>query len=63
MKLLGTKEVSVRLKVSQQRVQALIKANRLPAELVGRDYIIKESDLSLVQIRKNGRPRKSLEVN
>ena len=63
MKLIGTKEASEKLKISQTRVQALIKANRLPAERVGRDYVINEDDLKLVKIRKNGRPKKSMEVN
>lgn len=62
MKLLGTKEVSVKLKISQQRVQALIKAKRLPAKMVGRDYIIKEEDLKLINNRRNGRPPKSMEI-
>jgi excisionase family DNA binding protein len=57
MKLLGTKEASERLAVSQQRIQALIKNGRLPAEKVGRDWLIKESDLELVQNRQLGRPR------
>lgn len=62
MKLIGTKEASVKLNISQTRVQALIKANRLPAEFVGRDWVIKEEDLKLVEKRKNGRPKKTMEV-
>lgn len=58
MKLLGTKEVSERLGVSQQQVQKLIKIGRLPAQFVGRDYIIRESDLRLISVRKVGRPKK-----
>ncbi len=58
MKLLGTKEASERLAVSQQRIQALIKNGQLPAEKVGRDWLIKESDLELVQNRQAGRPKK-----
>jgi excisionase family DNA binding protein len=58
MKLIGTKEASERLAVSQQRVQALIKNGQLPAEKVGRDWLIKESDLKLVQDRPPGRPSK-----
>ena len=59
MKLLGTKEASERLAVSQQRIQALIKNGQLPAEKVGRDWLIKESDLELVQNRQAGRPKKA----
>ncbi len=58
MKLLGTKEASERLAVSQQRIQALIKNGQLPAEKVGRDWLIKESDLDLVRNRQVGRPKK-----
>lgn len=58
MKLLGTKEVAAKLGVSQQQIQKLIKLGRLPAQLVGRDYIIQESDLALVADRKAGRPKK-----
>jgi len=31
----------------------------LPAEKMGRDYFIKESDLKLVENRKTGRPPKA----
>ena len=58
MNLIGTKEASERLKISQQRVQALIKSGQLPAEKVGRDWLIKEVDLEKVSERKAGRPRK-----
>ncbi len=58
MKLIGTKEASERLAISQQRIQALIKNGKLPAVKVGRDWLIKEGDLELVRNRKNGRPKK-----
>jgi len=58
MDLLSTKEVAERLGVSVQRVQALVKAGRLPAQMIGGTYIIKEADLKLVEDRKPGRPRK-----
>jgi excisionase family DNA binding protein len=57
MKLLGTKEASERLAVSQQRIQALIKNGQLPAEKVGRDWLIKENDLELIRNRRAGRPK------
>jgi excisionase family DNA binding protein len=58
MSLLTTKEVAARLGVTIQRVQALIRDGRLPANKLGRDYVIKEQDLRLVADRKPGRPRK-----
>ena len=59
VKLIGTKEAATRLSISQQRIQALIKNGQLPAEKVGRDWLIKESDLELVRNRKPGRPPKA----
>ena len=58
MNLLSTKEAAERLGVSVLRVQQLIWAERLPAQKFGRDYMIKESDLKLVENRKPGRPSK-----
>lgn len=58
MNMLTTKEVAERLGVTVRRVQALIQDGNLPAEKVGRDYLIKEKDLKLVEERKPGRPRK-----
>ena len=59
MKPLTTKEAAARLGVSVLRVQQLIWGGRLPAEKIGRDYMIKEDDLKLVADRKPGRPRKN----
>jgi excisionase family DNA binding protein len=59
VKLLTTKEVAERLGVTVQRVHALMRAGRLPAQKMGRDYFVREQDLKLVQHRKTGRPRKS----
>jgi excisionase family DNA binding protein len=61
-KMLTTKEVAKRLEVSQARVRALIMAGRLPSQQFGRDHLIKESDLKLVENRKPGRPRKAKTV-
>lgn len=58
MKMMSTKEVAEHLGVTLPRVHALIKAGRLPAEKMGRDYFIKDSDLKLVEDRKPGRPPK-----
>jgi excisionase family DNA binding protein len=62
MRLLSTREVAGRLGVSILRVQQLIWAERLPAQKVGRDYVINESDLKLVENRKPGRPSKQVET-
>ena len=58
-KLLTTKDASKELGVTPLRVFQLIKAGRLPAIKLGRDWIISKDDLSKVANRKNGRPRKS----
>ena len=57
--MLTTNEVAERLGVTLPRVHALIRDGRLPAEKMGRDYFIKESDLKLVENRKTGRPPKA----
>jgi excisionase family DNA binding protein len=59
MELIGTALAAQKLGVSQDRVRALIKAGRLPAEKLGRDYFINPKDLALVKHRKPGRPKKS----
>jgi excisionase family DNA binding protein len=56
--LLTTKDVAERLGVTVNRVQAMIRADRLPAQRLGRDFVIQESDLALVAERKAGRPKK-----
>ena len=58
MELLTTKQAAEKLGITPRRVQALVTAGRLPATKFGRDYMIKESDLKLVQDRKVGRPKK-----
>lgn len=58
MKLLSTAEAATRLAISERRVRGLITSERLPAEKIGRDYVIREVDLKLVAVRKPGRPRK-----
>ena len=58
MALLTTKDVAEKLGVSVRRVQAMITDGNLPATKLGRDYVIKESDLKFVKDRKPGRPPK-----
>lgn len=59
MEFLTTMQVAERLGVTRRRVLALIEAGRLPAEKFGRDYMIREADLKLIENRKVGRPRKA----
>ncbi len=59
MEFLTTKEVAEKLGVTLRRVQAMIQSGRLPAQKFGRDYMIRETDLKLVENRKVGRPRKA----
>jgi excisionase family DNA binding protein len=59
MELLTTKQVAGRLGISLSRVHQLINEERLPAQKVGRDYVVKEEDLKLVEGRKVGRPPKA----
>lgn len=47
-----------RLGISPRRVRVLIETGRLPAERIGRDYLIREGDLVKVATRKSGRPRR-----
>ncbi len=63
MNLLTTKETAAKLGVSVRRVQAMITEGSLPATKLGRDYIVKETDLKLVKDRKPGRPPKEKPKN
>ena len=57
--MIGTKEAAKRLNISLRRVQQLITLGTLPAQKVGRDYIVLESDLESVKVYgKPGRPLK-----
>ena len=59
MKMLSTKEAAEKLGVSLRRVQQMITEGTLPANKVGRDYVILENDLENVTIYgKPGRPKK-----
>ena len=56
--LLSVTEAAKRLGVIRQRVFQLIQTGKLPAVMVGSQYVIKESDLELVKDRPTGRPPK-----
>ena len=59
MKLMSTAAVAEQLGVSQGRIRAMIRAGRLPATKLGRDYFVDPKDLKLVKTRKPGRPKKT----
>lgn len=59
MGLLSTREAADILGVSILRVQQYIWDGRLPAQRIGRTYVIDEGDLKLVGERKTGRPPKA----
>lgn len=56
--LISVTETAEKLGVIRQRVFQLIQSGRLPAVMVGSQYVIKESDLKLVEVRPTGRPSK-----
>lgn len=58
IKLLSVAEVAEKLGVTRARVNQFISENRLPAQRIGRSFVIREEDLSLVENRKTGRPLK-----
>jgi excisionase family DNA binding protein len=63
MGLISTSEAAEKLGVHITRVQVLIREGRLPAQRIGRTYVIDEADLKLVEDRKVGRPRKAQSEN
>jgi excisionase family DNA binding protein len=59
MNLLTTQQAAERLGISQPRIYQLISEGRLPAQKIGRDYVIAEKDLKLAENRPSpGRPPK-----
>ena len=54
MNLINTSQADRALGVSVRRVQALIKSGRLSAKKLGRDWVIKKSDLKNGKLRKLG---------
>ena len=55
--ILTTRQVAERLNISLRRVQALIKDGRLPSQQIGREHLIREADVKLVENRTPGRPK------
>jgi len=58
MDLLTVQDAAKRLGVSVPRIHQLISEKRLPAQKIGSQYVIQESDLQLVKNRPTGRPPK-----
>lgn len=59
MSRLTTAQAAEKLGVNASRIRQLIIEGRLPAEKLGRDWLIDEKALDQVRDRKPGRPRKS----
>ena len=57
--MIDTHEAAIMLGVTPRRIRALIKAERIPAEKFGRDWLIQAVDLANLQVRPGGRPRKN----
>jgi excisionase family DNA binding protein len=57
MAVLTSSEVAKSLGITQNRVNALIRAGRLPAKKIGIQYLIERADLAKVRVRKPGRPK------
>jgi excisionase family DNA binding protein len=57
--LLSTAEVAAQPGVTRQRVIELITEDGLPARKVGRAYVVRSKDVSLLAIFKVGRPAKA----
>ncbi|HSK72311.1 MAG TPA: helix-turn-helix domain-containing protein [Pyrinomonadaceae bacterium] len=62
-KLLSVTEVSEQADISRQRVLQIIESGDLPAEMVGRNYVIRQSDFEAWNSsrREPGRPPKEKE--
>jgi excisionase family DNA binding protein len=55
---ISTTDAAERLGITRQRVLQLIESGRLPASLFANVYMIRESDLKLIEDRPPGRPPK-----
>ena len=63
MKIINTKMAGKILGVNDSRVRQLILAGRLPAQKIGRDWLIYKMNLKKVEDRRVGRPRKIIQKN
>lgn len=58
MKLLGVTQAAERLGVVPRRVLQFIHAGRLPAQRIGKQWVIRETDVETFQQKPAGRPPK-----
>lgn len=61
-KLLNTKQAADLLGVTEARIRQFIYDQRLPAQKIGRDHVIKQADFKDFQAngrKTTGRPKKS----
>ncbi|NOT62205.1 MAG: helix-turn-helix domain-containing protein [Acidobacteria bacterium] len=58
MEWISTQQAAEKLGVNDSRIRQMVRAGQLPAQQIGRAYLINESDLALVADRKPGRPPK-----
>ncbi len=58
MEWISTQQAAEKLGVNDSRIRQMVRAGQLPAQQIGRAYLINESDLALVAERKVGRPPK-----
>jgi excisionase family DNA binding protein len=62
MDLLSIKDAAAKLQISNVRVFQLIQEGSLPAQKIGRDWFIQESDVEAAKNRRGrGRPAKAKE--
>ena len=63
IKFLSCKEAGKILGIDDSRVRVLIRQGRIPAQMIGRTWVINPTDLKLVKDRKPGRPKKNEKIN
>jgi excisionase family DNA binding protein len=56
-KIISTKNAAEMLNISERYVRRLIVEEKLPAERVGRSWIIQEADLHKLKRKPPGRPK------
>jgi excisionase family DNA binding protein len=56
--LIPVSKAAALLGLTPRRVQALIALGKLPAQRIGRDYLIDPADIPSLQRRPPGRPKK-----
>lgn len=54
--LLTSAQVAERLGIKRRQAQYLIQRGHLPAQRLGRDWLVRAEDLALVAVRRRGRP-------